>query len=39
VRADLFASILATGACDAGDVRKNVKVMEKAYETGKEAVK
>lgn len=39
VKAELFASILATGAYDAGDVRKNAAVLQEAYRTGMRAVK
>lgn len=39
VKAELFASILAPGAYEAGDVRGNSKVMEQARRAGSDAVK
>jgi multimeric flavodoxin WrbA len=39
VGAQLFASILAPGAYDMGDVRKEKHVLEKARQTGRDAVR
>lgn len=39
VKAELFASILAPGAYDAGDVRKNAEVLEQARRAGLDVVK
>jgi len=39
VKADLFASILAPGAYDAGDVRKDSGLLEKARQVGLDAAK
>jgi hypothetical protein len=39
VKADLFATVLAPGAYDKGDVVKNAKTMKAARRIGAEAVK